>query len=68
VEYSFIELDSDNHNGFTRAGVPFTLRDHDLDVQSVTARLNFQRYRDENGAPAPLFWRAANAAPRIWAD
>jgi outer membrane immunogenic protein len=54
VEYSFIGLDSDNHNGFTRAAVPFTLRDHDLDVQSVTARLNFQFYRDEYRAPPPL--------------
>jgi len=52
VEYSFIELDSDNHNGFTRLGVPFTLRDHDLEVQSVTARLNFPFYRDEYKRPA----------------
>jgi outer membrane immunogenic protein len=54
VEYSFIELDSDNHNGFTRQGIPFTLRDRDLDIQSVTARLNFQFYRDEYRAPPPL--------------
>ena len=54
MEYSFIELDGDNHNGFMRLGVPFTLRDHDLEVQSVTARLNFQFYRDEYRVPPPL--------------
>jgi outer membrane immunogenic protein len=54
VEYSFIELNSDTHNGVTRFGVPFTLRDHDLEIQSVTARLNFQLYHDEFRAPPPL--------------
>jgi outer membrane immunogenic protein len=55
VEYSFIELDSETHNGVTRLlAIPFTLRDHDLEIQSVTARLNFQFYRDEFRAPPPL--------------
>jgi opacity protein-like surface antigen len=51
VEYSFIQLDSENHDGLTRLAVPFALRDHDLEIQSVTARLNFQLYRDEFRAP-----------------
>src|SRR5262252_9016951 len=50
VEYSFIELDSDRDNGISTLGIPVTLRDHDLQIQSVTARLNFQFYRDEYGA------------------
>ena len=55
VEYSFIELDSETHNGVTRLlAQPFTLRDHDLEIQSVTARMNFQFYRDEYRAPPPL--------------
>ena len=54
VEYSFIQLDSDDHNGLTRLAVPFTLRDHDLEIQSVTARLNLQFYRDEYRAAPPL--------------
>src|SRR5262245_7355858 len=39
VEYSFIELGSDRDIGISRLGIPVTLRDHDLQVQSVTARL-----------------------------
>ena len=54
VEYSFIQLDTENHAGLTRLAVPFTLRDHDLEIQSVTARLNYQFYRDEFRAPPPL--------------
>src|SRR5262249_37558298 len=54
VEYSFIDLDSERDNGFTRIGLPVTLRDHDLQVQSVTARLNFQFYRDEYRLPPPV--------------
>jgi len=50
VEYSFIELGSDRDNGISTLGIPVTLRDHDLQIQSVTARLNFQFYRDEYGA------------------
>jgi outer membrane immunogenic protein len=52
VEYSFIELGSETDNGLTRRfALPVTLRDHDLQIQSVTARLNFQFYRDEYRAP-----------------
>jgi hypothetical protein len=54
VEYSFIDLDSDRDNGLTRQGLPVTLRDHDLQLQSVTARLNFQFYRDEYSIPPPV--------------
>jgi outer membrane immunogenic protein len=51
VEYSFIELGSESDNGRTRLATPITLRDQDLQIQSVTARLNFQFYRDEYRAP-----------------
>ena len=51
VEYDFIELGSENNDGRTRLALPVTLRDHDLQIQSVTARLNFQFYRDEYRAP-----------------
>jgi outer membrane immunogenic protein len=55
VEYSFIELNSETDNGLSRVAVlPVTLRDHDLQIQSVTARVNFQFYRDEFRAPPPL--------------
>jgi outer membrane immunogenic protein len=54
VEYSFIDLNSERDNGVTRLGLPVTLRDRDLQIQSVTARLNFQFYRDEYGAPPPV--------------
>lgn len=52
VEYSFIQLSNDNDNGLSLGLLPVSLRDHDLDIQSVTARLNFQFYRDEFRAPA----------------
>ena len=52
VEYSFIELHNETDNGLSRlALLPVTLRDRDLQIQSVTARLNFQFYRDEYRAP-----------------
>jgi outer membrane immunogenic protein len=56
VEYSFIQLNSETDNGLSRLAVlPVSLRDHDLEIQSVTARVNFQFYRDEfRGAPPPL--------------
>jgi outer membrane immunogenic protein len=54
LEYSFIDLNSERDSGFTRIGFPVTLRDHDLQVQSVTARLNFQFYRDEYSVPPPV--------------
>jgi outer membrane immunogenic protein len=55
VEYSFIELNNETDNGLSRvAALPVTLRDHDMQKQSVTARLNFQFYRDEFRAPPPL--------------
>jgi outer membrane immunogenic protein len=51
VEYSFIELNNETDIGRTRLLNPVTLRDHDLQIQSVTARLNFQFYRDEYAPP-----------------
>jgi outer membrane immunogenic protein len=51
VEYSFIDLGSDNVTGVTRQSVPVFIRDHDVQIQSVTARLNYQFYRDEVRAP-----------------
>jgi len=53
LEYGFINLGSETDNGLTRLALPVSLRDHDLQIQSVTARLNFQFYRDEY-RPAPL--------------
>jgi outer membrane immunogenic protein len=55
LEYSFIELNNETDNGLSRIAVlPVSLREHDLQIQSVTARLNFQFYRDEFRAPPPL--------------
>ena len=54
VEYSFIDLNSERDNGVTRLALPVTLRDHDLQVQSVTARLNFQFNRDDYRVPPPV--------------
>lgn len=51
VEYSFIDLGSDSITGVTRLGVPVAIRDHDVQIQAVTARLNYQFYRDEFRAP-----------------
>ena len=51
VEYAVIELGSETDNGLTRLAIPVTLRDHDREIQSVTARLNFQFHRDEYRAP-----------------
>jgi outer membrane immunogenic protein len=47
VEYSYIDLGSQTTTGVTAAALPVTIRDHDVQVQSVTGRLNFQFYRDE---------------------
>jgi outer membrane immunogenic protein len=48
VEYSYIDLGSQNFASVTRQfGFPLTIRDHDTQIQSVTARLNFQFNRDE---------------------
>jgi len=42
IEYNHIDLGSASYVGTTRAGIPFTIRDVDMDVQSVTARVNFK--------------------------
>ena len=55
VEYSFIRLNSETDNGLSSIAVlPVSLRDHDLEIQSVTARMNFQFHRDELRAPQPM--------------
>ena len=51
VEYSFIDLGSENFTGVTRLSVPVSIRDNEVQIQSVTARLNYQFYRDEVRAP-----------------
>src|SRR5262245_45605757 len=47
VEYSFIDLGSESNTGLTRLSAPVSIRDSDVQVQSVTARLNYQFYRDQ---------------------
>jgi len=47
VEYSFIDLGSDHLHGTTAQALPVNIVDHDAQVQSVTARLNWQFYRDD---------------------
>jgi outer membrane immunogenic protein len=47
IEYDFIDLGSRNFTGTTAFGLPYTITDHDVQVQSVMARLNFQFGRDE---------------------
>jgi outer membrane immunogenic protein len=51
VEYNFIDLGSASYAGSTRLGLPFTIRDVDTEIHTVTARLNFKFGRDE---PRPL--------------
>jgi outer membrane immunogenic protein len=51
VEYSFIDLGSDHLHGTTATALPVNIVDHDVQVQSVTARVNVQLYRDEYRAP-----------------
>ena len=53
VEYSFIDLGSETNTGLTRALIPVSVRDHDVQIQSVTARINFQFYRDAYSLPPP---------------
>ena len=52
VEYSFIDLGSESISGVTRLfRTPVSIRDNDVQVQSIIARLNYQFYRDEARAP-----------------
>jgi len=51
IEYSFIDLGSESTTGVTRLVAPVSIRDVDVQIQSVTARLNYQFYRDESRAP-----------------
>ena len=47
IEYSYMDFGSQSYASATAAATPFTITDHDLKVQSVTARLNFKIQRDE---------------------
>ena len=47
LEYSYIDLGSENYTGITATALPFAITDHDTQIHSVTARLNVQLYRDE---------------------
>jgi outer membrane immunogenic protein len=51
VEYNFIDLGSASYAGFTRIGLPYTITDADVEIHTVTARLNFKFGRDD---PRPL--------------
>jgi outer membrane immunogenic protein len=55
VEYSFIDLGTDHLHGRTALATPVNIVDYDVQIQSITARLNFHFYRDEYRAePRPL--------------
>jgi opacity protein-like surface antigen len=41
LEYSFIDLGSQHYHTTTMLGAPVNIVDHDVQVQSVTGRLNF---------------------------
>ena len=41
VEYSFIDLGSQHYHSATALAIPVNIVDHDVQVQSLTARLNF---------------------------
>jgi outer membrane immunogenic protein len=51
LEYSFIDLGSESISGATRLGTPVLVRDNDVQIHAVTARLNYQFYRDTYQAP-----------------
>ena len=51
LEYSFIDLGSESISGVTRLGTSVFVRDNDVQIQAITARLNYQFYRDEYRAP-----------------
>ena len=51
LEYSFIDLGSESVSGVTRLGTPVLVRDNDVQIQAITARLNYQFYREEARAP-----------------
>jgi outer membrane immunogenic protein len=51
LEYSFVDLGSESITGVTRLANLVAIRDQDAQIQAVTARLNYQFYRDEYRAP-----------------
>jgi outer membrane immunogenic protein len=51
VEYNFNDLGSASYVGLTRLALPYTIRDADVEIHTVTARLNFKFGRDD---PRPL--------------
>jgi outer membrane immunogenic protein len=42
IEYGFIDLGSQNYTGTTAVGFPVAITNHDVQIQSVTARLNLK--------------------------
>jgi outer membrane immunogenic protein len=50
VEYNYIDFGSESYTGITRQGFAFTIRDVDMDVQTVTARVNF-RFGGDHARP-----------------
>jgi opacity protein-like surface antigen len=51
AEYGFIDLGSKTYTGTTVNGVPVTVTDHHVQIQTVTGRLNFHFYRDDYAPP-----------------
>jgi outer membrane immunogenic protein len=50
IEYNYMDLGSVSYGGFTAVGFPIAIRDVDVDVHSVTARLNF-RFGGDHARP-----------------
>jgi outer membrane immunogenic protein len=42
LEYNFIDLGNASYAGLTRAGLPYVITDADVEIHTVTARLNFR--------------------------
>jgi outer membrane immunogenic protein len=47
IEYSYIDLGNQSYASTTFTAIPYTITDHDVQIQSVTARLNFKLQREE---------------------
>ena len=51
LEYNFMDFGRVSYSGVTAIGIPFTITNVDLDVHSVTARLNFKFGGDRHRGP-----------------
>ncbi len=51
LEYNFMDFGRVSYAGVTAIGIPFTITNVDLDVHSVTARLNFKFGGDRHRGP-----------------